>query len=226
MGPQPVVPAVGVERGQPAAPPHLDGEALDVAPALGAAPQQERRGVVQPDPARALGGRGEDHRVEAHRRQPGVGMEEVAAAQGLLAHDQLLGDEVVPAVEQRELHRDAVGAVPALALGHAGARLQRHRQGCDVHDVVGDDDVEEHRHRRVARGLEHALVVPSRGGRRPGWRRCGCARAPTARSSPPARWWSCRARAPPRRRAAWPRPRRAGPPRARGPTRARSWRGV
>ena len=71
------------------------------------------------------------------------------------------GHEAVPAIEQVELDRHPVLAVPARVAeaGRVGEQLQV--EGRDVVDVVLDHDLDQDHREDVARGLEEPLVVPA-----------------------------------------------------------------
>ena len=76
---------------------------------------------------------------------------------------KLDGIERVPAVEEVELDRHPVLAVPARVAERGRVGEQVHPVGRDVVDVLLDDDLEQDHRQDVARGLEQALVVPAVG---------------------------------------------------------------
>ena len=76
-------------------------------------------------------------------------------------HVQLRRDQAVPAVEQVELDRHPVRAVPALVLERRRIGLQAEVVRRDVVDVLLDHDLDQEHDHDVAGGLEQALVVPA-----------------------------------------------------------------
>ena len=79
-----------------------------------------------------------------------------------------VGDEAMPAVEQVELDRHPVLAVPGRAfLKLAGSALELEVVRRDVVDVLLDHDLDQQHDQDVAGGLEEPVVVPARVLRRP-----------------------------------------------------------